>query len=281
MKKFGLITGAASGIGYEIAKLLIQDSYHLVLIDKNATKLQEIQSDFKSQYKNEVQILEKDLSKTNVADEIYDELRQQQIELDLLVNNAGYGVFGMFSETDWKRERDMIQLHVITSTHLTKLFLPGMVRRGTGKILNVSSLAAFQPGPLMSIYYATKAYLLSFTEAIANEVKGTGVTITVLCPGITKTGFQKTVSEEEAQINWNLASAANVARYGYKAMLKGKIVAIPGFINYLLANAPRFFPRRIAANVVRRLQERNRKKSPKKSWWKSQSGEKSISEGSN
>jgi short-subunit dehydrogenase len=281
MKKFGLITGAASGIGYEIAKLLIQDSYHLVLIDKNATKLQEIQSDFKNQYKNEVQILEKDLSKTNVADEIYDELRQQQIELDLLVNNAGYGVFGMFSETDWKRERDMIQLHVITSTHLTKLFLPGMVRRGTGKILNVSSLAAFQPGPLMSIYYATKAYLLSFTEAIANEVKGTGVTITVLCPGITKTGFQKTVSEEEAQINWNLASAANVAQYGYKAMLKGKIVAIPGFINYLLANAPRFFPRRIAANVVRRLQERNRKKSPKKSGWESQSGEKSISEGSN
>jgi short-subunit dehydrogenase len=260
MRKVGLITGAASGIGYEMAKLLIQDSYHLVLIDKNASKLKEIQTNFTSRYGKEVQIMEKDLSRANVADEIFQELSHQQIEVDLLVNNAGYGVFGMFSETDWKHECAMIQLHVVTTTHLTKLFLPGMVYRGKGRILNVASLAAFQPGPLMSIYYATKAYLLSFTEAIANEVKGTGVTITVLCPGMTKTGFQQAVGGEKSRISWNLASAASVAQYGYGAMQKGKIVAIPGFINYLLANAPRFFPRRIATNVVRILQERNRRR---------------------
>ena len=141
----------------------------------------------------------------------------------MLINNAGYGVFGMFAETDWQREFAMIQLHVVTSTHLTKLFLEGMVSRGYGKILNVSSLAAFQPGPLMSIYYATKSYILSFSESIANELKGSGVTVTVLCPGLTKTGFQKTVGEANPNAKWSWASAEKVAEYGYKSMKKQPI----------------------------------------------------------
>lgn len=262
MSKVGLITGAAGGIGYEIARLLVHDSYDLVLVDKNEAKLREIKDEFLNLYNQHIFIIAVDLSERDVAQRIYEQVLELGVVVDVLVNNAGYGVFGMFLETDWERECSMIQLHVMTTTHLTKLLLPSMVMQGSGKVLNVSSLAAFQPGPLMSIYYATKAYLLSFTEAIANELKGTGVSVTVLCPGITKTGFQKAVGASDAKISWNLATASSVAQYGYKAMQSGKVVAIPGFINNLLANAPRFFPRRIAAGVVRRLQERNRAKIP-------------------
>ena len=151
-------------------------------------------------------------------------------------------------------------MHVITSTHLTKLLLEGMIQRGSGKILNISSLAAFQPGPLMSIYYASKSYLLSFSEAIANELKDTGVTVTVLCPRPTKTAFQEVVSEtaSDNKIGFNMACPSEVALYGYKAMQKGKIVAIPGFINKFLASLHRFVSRSMATKIVRNLQEKNR-----------------------
>ena len=150
----------------------------------------------------------------------------------------------------------------MTTTHLTKLVLKGMVSRGHGKILNVSSLAAFQPGPLMSIYYASKAYILSFSEAIARELKGTGVTVTALCPGITKTGFQKVVSQNtvENTITFNMASAKAVAKYGYNAMMKGKTIAIPGKLNKLLANLPRFIPRNKVTSIIKKIQEKNRPK---------------------
>jgi hypothetical protein len=154
----------------------------------------------------------------------------------------------------------MLYVHIITTTHLTKLLLEGMVQRGTGKILNISSLAAFQPGPLMSIYYASKSYLLSFSEAIANELKGTGVTVTVLCPGPTKTSFQEVVSENTSdnKISFNMACPSEVALYGYKAMQKGKTVVIPGLINKFLATIHRFVSRNLATKIVRNLQEKNR-----------------------
>jgi len=152
-------------------------------------------------------------------------------------------------------------VHVITSTHLTKLLLDGMIKRGSGKILNISSLAAFQPGPLMAIYYASKSYLLSFSEAIANELKETGVTVTVLCPGPTKTAFQEVVSEtaSDNKIGFNMACPSEVALYGYEAMKKGKTVAIPGYINKFLASLHRFVSRGMATKIVRNLQEKNRK----------------------
>ncbi|WP_417856449.1 SDR family NAD(P)-dependent oxidoreductase [Xanthomarina gelatinilytica] len=258
MSKTALITGGASGLGYELALLLAKDGYNLVLIDIDAEKLQEVKQGIETDFAVNVQIYAKDLSVVNISEEIMTDLKG--LEIDVLVNNAGFGLFGSFWETDWEREKQMLHLHVITTTHLTKLVLKDMIQRGSGKILNLSSLAAFQPGPLMSLYYATKGYILSFSEAIANELKGTGVTVTALCPGPTKTSFQKVVSNasSENKITFNMANAKEVAAYGYKAMNKGKVYAIPGKFNKLLATLPRFIPRNTAATIVKRIQEKNR-----------------------
>ncbi|MFV0573172.1 MAG: SDR family NAD(P)-dependent oxidoreductase [Xanthomarina gelatinilytica] len=258
MIRTALITGSASGLGYELALLLAKDGYNLVLIDIDAEKLQEVKQGIETDFAVNVQIYAKDLSVVNISEEIMLELKG--LPIDVLVNNAGFGLFGSFWETNWEREKQMLHLHVMTTTHLTKLVLKDMVLRGSGKILNLSSLAAFQPGPLMSLYYATKGYILSFSEAIANELKGTGVTVTALCPGPTKTSFQKVVSNasSENKITFNMANAKEVAAYGYKAMNKGKVYAIPGKFNKLLATLPRFIPRNTAATIVKRIQEKNR-----------------------
>lgn len=258
MSRTALITGGASGLGYELALLLAKDGYNLVLIDIDAEKLQETKQHIEINYSVKVQVFAKDLSVVNISEEIMTDLKG--LEIDVLVNNAGFGLFGSFWETDWKREEQMLHLHVMTTTHLTKLVLKGMVQRGSGKILNLSSLAAFQPGPLMSLYYATKGYILSFSEAIACELKGTGVTVTALCPGPTKTSFQKVVASDssENKITFNMAGAKEVAAYGYKAMTKGKVYAIPGKFNKLLATLPRIMPRNVAASIVKRIQEKNR-----------------------
>lgn len=260
MTKTALVTGAASGLGYQLSLLLANDDYNLILVDIDAEKLNRAKSEINKTYNVNVNILVKDLSKPNVAVEIMDAIENRPI--DILVNNAGFGLFGTFANTHWQRELDMLYLHIVTSTHLTKLILDGMVKRGSGKILNMSSLAAFQPGPLMAIYYASKTYLLSFSEAIANELKGTGVTVTVLCPGPTKTAFQKVVSENASQnkISFNMACPTKVARYGYNAMQKGKTVAIPGILNKFLATCHRLVSRDMATKIIRNLQEKNRKK---------------------
>ncbi|MCK4699152.1 MAG: SDR family oxidoreductase, partial [Bacteroidales bacterium] len=256
--KVALVTGAASGIGYEFTKLLVEDSYNIILIDKESDKLIEIKQSFENEYDSEIKIIAKDLSNPSSAKEIYDELTQQQIRIDILINNAGFGIFGKFTDTNWEEEYEMIQLHVVTSTLLVKLFLKDMVERKAGKILFVTSVAAFYPGPFMSIYNATKAYLQSFAEAIANELKGTGVTVTVLSPGLTKTGFQKAIGGKEPKINQSWASAVKVAQYGYKAMHSGRVIVIPGFLNYILANAGRFLTRNAATNIVGKLQKKNK-----------------------
>ena len=256
--KTALVTGGASGLGYELALLLAKDNYNLILIDIDANKLEKAKNEIQEKFNSEVTVLVKDLSIVNIAEEIFNEIKHTPI--DVLINNAGFGLYGFFAETNWKREAAMLNLHIMTTTHLTKLLLKGMVERGSGKILNMSSLAAFQPGPLMSIYYASKSYILSFSEAIANELKGTGVTVTVLCPGQTKTSFQEVVSEgtSENKIGFNIASPDEVAKYGYKAMLKGKSVAIPGTFNKFLSLLPRIMPRNIATSIVRKIQEKNR-----------------------
>jgi short-subunit dehydrogenase len=259
MTKTALITGAASGLGYELSLLLAHDSYNLILVDIDGDKLQLVKEEINKANNCKVDVLVKDLSMPNVAVEIFEAIKN--VSIDVLVNNAGFGLFGSFNNTAWNRELDMIHVHVITSTHLTKLLLDGMIKRGSGKILNISSLAAFQPGPLMAIYYASKSYLLSFSEAIANELKETGVTVTVLCPGPTKTAFQEVVSEtaSDNKIGFNMACPSEVALYGYEAMQKGKTVAIPGYINKFLASLHRFVSRGMATKIVRNLQEKNRK----------------------
>lgn len=259
MKEFCLVTGASSGIGYEFAKILIAHSYNLVLIDLNIKKLREIKQRFENQFNNEVIIMHKDLSKQEIANEIYTELEKSNIKIEILINNAGFGVFGFFESLEWEKQFKLIQLSVITTTHLTKLFLKNMIKQNYGKILNVSSIAAFQPGPLMSIYYATKAYLLSFTRAIANELRDTNITVTVLCPGMTKTNFQYSTGNEQPSFGRLCCSAERVAKYGFDAMIKGKTVAIPCYYNRIIANIHRLLSFNQATNLSRFLQERNRK----------------------
>ncbi|MGB0980892.1 MAG: SDR family NAD(P)-dependent oxidoreductase [Winogradskyella sp.] len=256
--KTALITGAASGLGYELSLLLAKDAYKLILVDINTNNLAKVKTELESNFNIEVITLTIDLSLPNSAQHIMDSIPNEPI--DVLINNAGFGLFGSFTETDWEREYAMLHVHIIVTTHLTKLVLKSMLQRGSGKILNMSSLAAFQPGPLMSIYYASKGYILSFSEAIANELKGSGITVTTLCPGPTKTSFQKTVSKDSTdnKITFNMAQAKDVAKYGYKAMLRGKTYAIPGRFNKFLAIIPRFIRRNTAAAIVRKIQEKNR-----------------------
>jgi uncharacterized protein len=252
-----LITGASSGIGLELAKVFAINKINLVLVARNEGKLNELAGELKTLGVN-VHVLAKDLSYYNTAKEIYDWCNQQNIPIDYLVNNAGVGDFGFFYESDWAKQEQIINLNVTALTYLTHLFLPDMVKRKNGKVLNVASTAAFQPGPTMSVYYATKAFVLHFSEAIANELEKTGVTVTALCPGATESGFQNAAAMEESKLvkGKKLPTSKQVAEYGYAAMMKGKKVAIHGMMNYLLANSVRFSPRWMVLKFVRNLQDK-------------------------
>ncbi len=257
-----LITGASGGIGFEIAKLLAPDHSHLVLADIREDALEKAGHAIRSLAPDcEVIPLVLDLAQIGAAEHVFSHPRLRELEISTLVNNAGFGTFGLFQETDWEKESRMLQLHVLTLTHLTKLVLPGMIARKQGRILNVASVAGFQPSPLMAVYNASKAYVLSFSEALTNEVKGTGVSVTVLCPGLTPTGFQAGVGVGKPEMTankWISSSADFVGRKAITDLKKGKTISIPGRINYLLANAHRFLPRNTVTAMVRKVQEKNR-----------------------
>jgi short-subunit dehydrogenase len=257
MIKTALITGASSGIGLELARVHAKQGDNLVLVARNKAKLDELKAELEKQQNISVYNIVKDLSIPNSAQQVYDEIKQQNISVDYLINNAGFGDYGMFYETDWNKEERMIYLNITTLTHLTKLFLREMIQRGSGRIMNVASTAAFQSGPTMAVYYATKSFVLSFSEAINNEVAGKGITITALCPGATKSGFQDVAALNESKLvrGRKLPSSKEVAEYGYKAMMNGKTVAIHGFMNYLVANSVRFFPRAMVVKVTRFIQD--------------------------
>ena len=262
--KTALITGATKGIGYELTKLFAGDSYDLVLVARNEDRLKELQKDLGNKYNINVTVIAKDLSVPNAALEIFRKTVEKQIIVNVLVNNAGIGDFGIFNNEDLLKISQIMQINIVSLTELTKLYLKGMANRKEGKVLNVSSMAAFQPGPYMAVYYASKAYVQSFSEAIASELKGTGVTVTALCPGPTKSGFQKEVGSESsmlAKLNL-LSSSEDVAKYGYKALREGKRVAIPGFVNASLANTEKLIPRKAATQMVKKMQELNRKDIP-------------------
>lgn len=253
-----LITGASNGIGLELAKVHASKGGNLVLVARNKAKLDELKAELERQYKITVYTIGKDLSLPLAAQEVYDEIKSQQIQIDYLVNNAGFGDFGMFVETEWNKELQMINLNITTLTHFTKLYVRDMVKRGSGKILNVASTAAFQSGPTMAVYYATKAYVLSFSEALDNEVSNKGVSVTTLCPGPTESGFQAAAAMEESNLvkGKKLPSSREVAEYGYASMMKGKTVAIHGMMNYLMANSVRFLPRALVVKVTRMIQDK-------------------------
>jgi uncharacterized protein len=259
MQKTALITGASSGIGFELAKVFARNGHDLVLVARTAEKLESLARAVEGEYKVTVLVLPKDLSRSDAAREIFEDVRSRGIFVEYLVNNAGFGDFGLFSQTEWKKEEQMINLNVISLTHFNKLFVKEMIAQKKGKILNLASTAAFQPGPLMAVYYATKAYVLSFSEALANELKGTGVTVTALCPGPTKSGFQRAAELEESKLvkGRKLPSSAQVAEHGYRAMMKGKTVAIHGVVNWFMAQSVRFAPRAMVTQMVRVMSEKS------------------------
>jgi len=258
MSGTALITGASGGIVLELARIHARNGNDLVLVARTKMKLDEIKSEFESKYHVRVIIVSMDLSVTDAAREVYDIVSNQNIQVDYLINNAGYGDYGLFEETNWEKEARMIHLNITTLTQLTKLFLPGMISRRGGKIMNLGSTASFQPGPLMAVYFATKAYVLSFSQALNNEVAGKGITVTALCPGLTESGFVDAAAMNQSKMaKGKLPTSKEVAEFGYKAMMKGKAVAIHGIKNRLLANSVGMVPRKIAVKITRKQLERN------------------------
>jgi len=255
-----LITGASSGIGLELARVFAENGHDLVLVARSEDKLQTLGTELQSRGRIRAHVIGSDLSAPGAVQALVDRVAALGVEIEVLVNNAGYGVYGAFLETPLDAELAMIQLNVVALTELTKRMLPPMVARKRGRILNVASTAAFLPGPLMAVYYATKAYVLSFSEAIANELEGSGVTVTALCPGPTASGFQAAAKLEESKLvaGRTLMSSREVARAGYEALMRGRRVFVPGLTNKVTAQLPRLFPRSVITKVVRNVQERRR-----------------------
>ena len=246
-----LITGASGGIGLELARVFALQGFDLVLVARNEKRLKEIAQELKGV---RVQVLASDLSRPDAPGEVF----AAAPTLDVLVNNAGFGVFGKFAQAPLAEQLSIMQLNMAALVALTGLYLPGMLAAKTGRICNVASTAAFQPGPLMAIYYATKAFVLSFSEAIANELKGSGVTVTALCPGPTTSGFQERAKMEDSGLvkGKKIMDARTVAQAGYRGTMAGKTIVIPGFKNNLLARSIGFMPRSIVTDTVRKMQEK-------------------------
>ena len=254
--KTALITGASSGIGLELAHLFARDGYRLVLVARNRSVLREVGDELQSHYHIDVRISPKDLAHPASPAELHQELQEAGIVLDALVNNAGFGGGGAFLDTDWDNEAEMMEVNMIALTHLTKLFLP-QIRAREGKVLNVASTAAFQPGPFMAVYYASKAYVLRFSEALAEELEGSGTSVTCLCPGPVKTNFQSRAGIAKTPMATSplLVDVREVARIGYEGMKQGKRVVIPGWKNRVGVEMLRVSPRKMVTKVVRKIQE--------------------------
>jgi short-subunit dehydrogenase len=253
-----LITGASSGIGLELAKLFARESHDLALVARSHDKLKNIAEDLQQTYGVQVKYYTKDLSISSTPEEIFEALQSEGGNIDVLVNNAGFGWRGEFAQMELTDALEMIQVNITTLTHLTRLFLPGMIERKHGKILNVASTAAFQPGPMMATYYASKAYVLSFSEALSEELQGTGVTITAFCPGPTATGFGQRAGFANEKIFGGILSMdpRTVALDGYKGLMKGKPLVISGWKNWLGTQLIRFIPRPFPARLVKKVQQK-------------------------
>ena len=258
MNPIALITGASSGIGLELAKIHASKGDNLILVARNVSALNQLKEEILQTSKIEITIISKDLSLPNAALELYTEVREKNLQINYLINNAGFGDYGYFHESDWNKTNEMIQLNITALTQLCRLFLPDLIATKNTRIMNVASVAAFLPGPLMAVYYATKAYVLHFSEALANELKGTGVTITALCPGPTESGFQAAANLENSKMikDKKFPSSKQVAEFGYRKMMQGQTVAIEGTMNCIMVNTVRFTPRNMVAKIVRNMQDK-------------------------
>jgi hypothetical protein len=249
-----LVTGASGGIGEAIAEQFAKDGVNLVIVARSAKQLEANAAKWRAQYGIAVTVIASDLAQVGAAQALADKVLGQGIAIDYLVNNAGYGHFGLFAKSELDYEIGMMRLNMEALTILSKRFLPGIVAR-RGKIMNVASTAAFQPGPYMAVYYATKAYVLSFSEAIAEELDGTGVTVTAFCPGPTVSGFQDKAALHDSGLvkGRRMPGAEEVGIAGYRAMQRGQRVYIPGAMNWLMAQSIRYTPRRLVTKVVKRI----------------------------
>jgi uncharacterized protein len=252
--KTALITGASSGIGKALARHFAQDGYQLVLAARGVARMQVLADELQQQFKVAVTVIGADLETNGGAERLHADVKAHGIVLSALVNNAGYGAFGEFKDSALRSELAMMQLNMNTVVVLTKLFLPDLLAT-RGKILNTASTAAFQPGPYMAVYYATKSFVLSFSEAIASELEDTGVTVTALCPGPTASGFQDKADLGHSALvkGKKLPTSEAVAALGYRAMQRGQRVYIPGFMNWAMAQSMRFTPRNLATQMVKTL----------------------------
>jgi short-subunit dehydrogenase len=250
-----LVTGASSGIGYELARLFARDRYNLVLVARSEEGLRRVADELSRDHGVSVEVVVKDLSAPDAPQELFAALRGRT-HIEVLVNNAGFATYGPFLDTPAETDLTMMELNMVALTQLTRLFAAEMVARRSGKILNVASTAAFQPGPLMAVYYATKSYVLSFSEALACELAPSGVGVCVLCPGPTRTGFQQRARMERSRLfDYGVMDAERVAREGYRGLMKNQTVIIPGFRNRLMAAAARVAPRSILPRIVLAIQK--------------------------
>ncbi|CAN5712361.1 SDR family oxidoreductase [soil metagenome] len=254
-----LITGASAGIGAELARVFAAHDHDLVLVARRRDALEALAGQLEGKHGISATVIVDDLGDPSAPDRIFAAVRDARIEVDVLVNNAGFGLGGEFSETPIERETAMVQVNVTSLVQLTKLFVAPMLQRRRGYVMNVASTAAFFPGPMMSVYYATKAFVLSFSQALSEELAPAGITVSCLCPGPTETEFAAVANVNKAKLfAMDVADAREVAEFGYRAMLGGWRVAVPGARNKLLVHAQRFVPRRLVARAVKKLQESRR-----------------------
>lgn len=257
--RIALVTGASSGIGLELARRFAAERYDLVLVARNRARLMDLGTEFQKTYGVNVRISPKDLSHVKAPQELFEDLTEAGVQIHTLVNNAGFGNYGEFATSDLQAELEMMQLNMVSLTYLTKLFLPQIIN-AKGAVLNVASTAAFQPGPLMAVYYATKAYVLSFSEALAEELAPRGVKVSVLCPGPVPSGFQERANLQGSPMlkSPGVLDAAKVAEIGYRGLQEGKRVVIAGTLNKIGVQMLRLSPRNVATKMVRLIQEKKK-----------------------
>jgi len=258
IKNFALITGATSGIGYELAKLFAKDKYNLIIVARHQAELESKAAEFRTQYGIEVITIAKDLSKREEALALCEEIENRGLQVDVLVNNAGQGVYGLFQDNELLRELDIIDLNVASTVILAKHFVKEMIARNNGKILNLASIASETPGPWQAVYHATKAFVLSFSEALRSELKDTGITVTALQPGATDTDFfnKADMTESKAvQDKDSLSDPADVAKDGYDALMAGKDKVVSGFKNKLQTALGNITPDTALAEQIKKQQE--------------------------
>ncbi|GAA4728324.1 SDR family NAD(P)-dependent oxidoreductase [Flavisolibacter ginsenosidimutans] len=254
--RYALITGATSGIGYELAKLFAEDGYNLIIVARTQEDLQQKAQEFSQQYGVNIVPVAKDLIGENAAFELYDEVKAKNLTVDVLVNDAGQGQYGLFVESDIHRLLDIIHLNINSLTVLTHLFLKEMVARNEGKILQLASIASQLPGPYQAVYHATKAYVLSFTEALVSELKDSAVTVTALQPGATDTDFFNKAEMQESKIlDSKLSDPVQVAKDGYEALMSGDDKVISGFKNKMMVGMSNLMPESTVANQMKKMQE--------------------------